>query len=131
MRQSYARKVWFSRFDASVLHRRAGRYEFDSYLDFLFDHRGIYGNIVCQYTGWYGAEDLAGFFGRNVFHCGVLDRSSDFSRGLSEKLGRPFVLPTENRTAGERPAITMRQRSILEQIYSRDLTLYEWVRAHT
>lgn len=127
MRVGYGRKSWINRFDASVLHKRAGRLDFDSYVDFLFTHRGIYGNIASQYIGWDGAEDLSGFFTQNVFHCGVLERSGDFARALSQKLGRPFALPLENRMTGERPAITVRQRSLLEQIYSRDITMYNCV----
>lgn len=127
MRRGYARKPRLNRFDASVLHKRAGRLDFDSYLDFLFTHRAIYGDIASQYLGWNGADDLAEFFAARVFHCGVLDRSEDFARTLSQKLGRPFALPVENRSAGERPEITARQRSLLEQIYARDIVMYNWV----
>ena len=130
MRQAYARKPWLNRFDASVLHKRAGRLDFDSYLDFLFAHREIYGDIASQYLGWNGADDLAQSFGRHVFHCGVLERSEHFARGLAEKLGRPFALPAENRTAGARSDLTVRQRSLVEQIYSRDIDLYNFVQAN-
>src|SRR5215469_6996116 len=41
MRRGYARKPRLNRFDASVLHKRAGRLDFDSFLDFLFAHRMI------------------------------------------------------------------------------------------
>ena len=130
MRRGYARKSRLNRFDASVLHKRAGRLEFDSYVDFLFAHRAIYGDIASQYLAWNGADDLADYFARHVFHCGVLERSEDYARRLAEKLGRPFALPRENRTVGERPGITARQRSLLEQIYARDISLYDWVRAN-
>lgn len=127
MRRGYLRKSPLNRFDASVLHKRAGRFDFDSYLDFLFEHRAIYGDIASQYLGWNGADDLAEFFARHVFHYGVLERSEEFARGLSEKLRRPFALPVENRTAGERPETTAHQRRLLEQIYACDLQLYQWV----
>jgi hypothetical protein len=130
MRRGYARKPRLNRFDASVLHKRAGRLDFDSYLDFLFAHRGIYGDIASQYLGWDKREDLPAFFARNMFHCGVLERSEAFARGLTEKLGRPFALPAENRTAGERPEVTARQRTLLEQIYAGDIVLYNWVSAN-
>jgi hypothetical protein len=131
MRRGYASKPRLNRFDAGVMHKRAGRLDFDSYLDFLFAHRAIYGDIASQYLGWDGQEDLASFFARDVFHCGMLERSDEFERALSEKLGRLFVLPTENRTAGERPEITARQRELLEQIYARDIALYDWVNANS
>ena len=130
MRGGFLRKSRFNRFDASVLHKRAGRLDFDSYLDFLSAHRAVYGDIACQYIGWDRSEDLAQFFARNVSHCGVIERSEDFARRLSEKLSRPFALPVENRTAGERLAITHRQRALLEHIYARDLALYNWVNAN-
>lgn len=131
MRFGYGRKAWINRFDASVLHKRAGRLDFDSYVDFLFAHLGIYGNIASQYVGWNGVDGLAEFFAQNVFHCGVLERSDDFAHTLSQKLGRPFALPIENRTTGERPAITARQRSLIEQIYSCDTVLYNWVKENS
>lgn len=130
MRRGYAQKPWLNRFDASVLHKRAGRLDFDSYLDFLFAHREIYGDIASQYLGWNGADDLATFFARHVFHCGVLERNEEFARGLADKLRRPFALPVENRTVGERPDITARQRSLLEQIYARDMKLYNFVQVN-
>ena len=130
MRRGYARKTWANCFDASVLHKRAGRLDFDSYLDFLFTHRAIYGDIASQYLGWNGIDDLSEFFARNVFQCGVLERSDDFASGLSEKLGRAFALPVENLATGEPPEITRRQRALLEQIYARDTILYDWVGAN-
>lgn len=131
MRRGYARKTWANWFDASVLHKRAGRLDFDSYLDFLFAHRAIYGDIASQYLGWNGKDDLSEFFARNVFQCGVLERSEDFARALSAKLGRAFALPIENRATGEHPEVTPRQRALLEQIYARDTVLYDWVGAHS
>jgi hypothetical protein len=130
MRRSYARKSRLNRFDASVLHKKAGRLDFDSYLDFLYAHRMIYGDIVCQYLGRDGSEDLPQFFSRNVLHCGLLEQSEHFARGLSEKLGRPFALPMTNQAAGERPEITQYQSTLLQQIYARDLALYDWVRTN-
>ena len=127
MRRAYSRKSRLNRFDSSVLHKAAGRYDFDSYLDYLWEHRHIYGNIACQYLGWNGEDDLAHFSAQNVFHCGVLERSSEFARGLSERLGRPFILPHENRESAVRPPLTTSQHAKLEQIYVRDLELHEWV----
>jgi hypothetical protein len=126
MRRGYARKYRLNRFVASVLHKKAGRLDFDSYLDFLHAHRTSYGDIACQYLGWNGSEGLPQFFARNVFHCGVLEEGDDFARGLSEKLERPFALPRTNRTAGERVPLTRSQRAMLEQIYARDIELYQW-----
>jgi hypothetical protein len=128
MRRGHLRKPPLRRFDSSVLHKAAGRYDFDSYLDYLFDRRHIYGDIACQYLGWDGGEDIAAFFARHVFHCGVLERSQEFAEGLTEKLGRPFALPHDNREPTQPPEITPSQRAKLEQIYPRDIQLYGWVR---
>lgn len=127
MRRSQLRKTPLRRFDSSVLHKAAGRYDFDSYLDYLFDRRAIYGDIACQYLAWDGSEEISEYFARNVFHCGVLERSEEFASGLAEKLGRAFALPHENREPASRPEITAAQRAKLEQIHERDLSLYAWV----
>ncbi|MGH6888037.1 MAG: hypothetical protein ACREHF_02385 [Rhizomicrobium sp.] len=130
MRRGFLRKPRWGRIDASILHKAAGRYDFDSYLDYLFSHRAIYGDVACRYLGWNGRDDLERFFALNVFQCGVLERSADFATALAEKLGRPFALPHENRVEDERPAFTRAQRAKLEAIYPRDLELYGRVRSH-
>jgi hypothetical protein len=127
MRRGQLRKPPLRRFDSSVLHKAAGRYDFDSYLDYLFDLRHIYGDIACRYLGLNRDEDFSRFFARHVFHCGVLELSQEFAAGLGEKLGRPFSLPHENREPAQRPEITAAQRAKLEQIYRGDMRLYEWV----
>jgi len=129
MRQSFLRKRRLNRFDASVLHKAAGRCDFDSYLDFLSAHREIYGDIACRYLGWDGTEDIERFSTRDVFHWGALEQSGSFARGLAEKLGRSFSLPHANRVAVERSPVTPAQREKLERIYAQDMILYEWVRA--
>jgi hypothetical protein len=130
MRRGQLRKPPLRRLDSSVLHKVAGRYDFNSYLDYLFERRHIYGNIACQYLGWDGSEGIPNFFAHNVFHCGLLERSEAFADGLAAKLGRSFALPHENREPGLRPEITSAQRKKLEQIYQRDIELYEWVRGN-
>lgn len=130
MRRGYLKKPPLSRFDASVLHKAAGRYDFDSYLDYLLAHRAVYGDVACRYLGWNGDEDLARFFAANVFHCGVLERSAEFEQGLSEKLGLAFALPHENRVAVERPTLTRAQGARLEAVYPRDCELYDWVNSN-
>lgn len=130
MRRGYLEKPRLGRFDASVLHKAAGRYDFDSYLDYLLAHRAIYGDVACRYLGWNGHDDLARFFAANVFHCGVLERSAEFEQGLSEKLGLAFALPHENRVAVERPALSHAQGAKLEAVYPRDCELYDWVNSN-
>ena len=130
MRRGQLRKTPLRRFDSSVLHKAAGRYDFDSYLDYLFDRRAIYGDIACQYLGWDSNEEISEFFARHVFHCGVLERTPEFAEGLAAKLGRPFALPHENREPARRPEITAAQRSKIEQIYSRDMAMYEWLNSN-
>jgi hypothetical protein len=127
MRRGQLRKPMFRRIDSSVLHKAAGRYDFDAYLDYLFDRRHIYGDIGCQYLGWDDSEEISTFFARCVFHCGVLERSAEFAVELGDKLGRPFSLPHENREPASCREITAKQRSRLEQIYPRDIVLYDWV----
>ncbi|HWE05084.1 MAG TPA: hypothetical protein VG274_00140 [Rhizomicrobium sp.] len=130
LRRKYLRKPRLNRFDASILHKAAGRYDFDSFLDFLSEHQSVYGDIACRYVGWDGQEDLAGFFTRYIFHSGVLERSDEFAHAIAEKLGRPFSLPHENRDTKERSPVTGAQRAKLERIYARDILLHEWARTH-
>lgn len=130
MRRGYLKKRRLGRLDASVLHKAAGRWDFESYLDYLLAHRAIYGDVACRYLGWNGRDDLARFFGDNVFHCGVLERSAEFEQGLAEKLGCRVDLPHENRVGFERPALTRAQAAKLEAIYSRDFELYNWVNSN-
>jgi hypothetical protein len=130
LRRNYLGKPRLNRFDASILHKAAGRYDFDSFLDFLAAHQHVYGDIACRYVGWDGQEQLAGFFARYIFHGGVLERSDEFARDVAEKLGRPFSLPHENRDTTERSPVTGTQRAKLERIYARDILLHEWARTH-
>jgi len=128
-RQSYANRNIFNRWDTGVMPKVAGARDFGGFLDFLFEHREAYGNLASRYVGWNGAEDLAGYFSRNVFHCGVLEESERFAAGLSEKMGKRLEFPHQNRLQREAAAeITRAQRSKIEQIYPLDFTLYEWVR---
>ncbi len=130
MRRGQLHKAPLRRFDSSVLHKAAGRHDFDSYLDYLFDRRHIYGDIACQYLGWTGEEKVSDFFARHVFHCGVLERSKEFAEALATKLGSPFSLPHENREPSSRPDFTPSQGNKLEQIYPHDMELYAWVGKH-
>ena len=128
LRRNYLRKPPLNRFDASVLHKAAGRYDFNSFLDFLSAHQIVYGDIACRYMGWDGVEDLPAFFSSNVFHCGVLERSDEYALRLAEKLGKPFSLPHENREIAVRAPLTLVQRAKLERLYARDMALYQWVK---
>ncbi len=129
-RQAFGTKFFFNRFDAGVMPKVAGRRDFDGFLDFMLEYRERYGNLASRYVGWDGQEDLSAYFARNVFHSGVLEEPEHFAAGLSEKLGKPLSFPHVNRVESEIARdITPAQRSKIEQIYSNDFTLYEWVRA--
>ncbi len=128
-RQGYFKKPWFNRFDAGVLHKAAARLSFAGYLDFLIEHRELWGDIASTYVGWDGAEELSALFARNVFHAGVLEDSGRFAAGLSQKLGVPLALPHENRTGiTATREVTAAERARIERLYARDFTLYQWVR---
>lgn len=128
-RQGYFKKPFFNRYDAGILHKASARYSYVGYLDFLLDHREIYGNIASAQLGWDGTENLGTFSSTNIFHAGVLEKWDRFATGFSEKLGRPLHFPHENRTN----MVTAREigaeaRSKIERLYERDFVLYEWVR---
>jgi hypothetical protein len=130
-RQGYFKKPWFNRFDAGILPKAAARYSFEGYLDFLAEHRALYGNLASRYVGWNGSDDLALFFRRNVFHAGTLEQHDAFAEGLSEKLRRKLDFPHENRTrTAAALKIAAGARARIERLYARDFVLYEWVRDH-
>jgi len=130
-RQGYLARGPFRRFDSGMRHKAAGKYDFDGFLDFLLDNRKQYGDVAARYIGWNGEENLDGFFARNVFHSGVLERGDAFEKGLSDKMGAKLSFPHKNRTKKKYDAgLTAAQQSKIEQIYSRDFALYEWQLAH-
>ena len=128
-RQGYLRKPLLNRFDAGVLHKAAARYDFEDYLDFLLDHRHLYGNWASVQIGWDGKTDLRNYFRRHMFHAGVLEQRDRFAAELSEKLGRPLSFPHENRTqAVKQKSVSAKARAKIAQLYDRDMQLYAWVR---
>jgi Sulfotransferase domain len=133
---NYSRDLYFGRnpvrrSTVATLAAVAGRYDFDGYLDFIAEHAGLYGNPASVYTGWDGAEDLAAFCARDVFHIGVLERRQHFADGLAQKLGTILSFPHENRTERDTPFdITPALRTRIERIHARDLAMYEWVKVN-
>ena len=106
--------------------KAAGRYDFNSYLDYLFDHR----------------ESMA--TSRAIIWAGTVPRSwRNISRAMSsiaaywseakrlrEDCPQSSAVPSQCRTktaTSPRPEITSAQRAKLERIYPGDLVLYEWV----
>jgi Sulfotransferase domain len=128
-RQVYERRNPLRRFTAALMPKMAGTRDFDGFLDFMDEHRAVYGNIASRYIGWDGDEKLGSYFARNVFHAGLLEQRDRFARELSEKTGKPLAFPHENSTTRRtETAITAAQRAKIERIYARDITLYEWAR---
>jgi len=125
-RQAYQNKAAISRIDMTTKHRIAGRFSFAGYLDFLLEHSEIYGNLAARYIGWNGRQPLDDYFAHHVFHAGVLEDSTGFSRGLGRKLGIAVRLPHENRTALRIAAPNAAERAKIEKLYPLDLALYEW-----
>jgi len=126
LNQGYFKKPPLSRFDASAKQRAAGRYSFGGYLDFLLEHVDVYGDLAARYLGWDGEEELAPYFARYVFHSGVLEEVETFARDLGEKIGRDVPFPHENATGRRRSTVAAGDRSRIERLFPRDVTLYEW-----
>lgn len=100
------------------------------YLDYLVEHGYAYGDVASRCLGWDGTEPLAGYFERNVFHAGVLEKASAFADGLAEKLGRPVAFPWVNSGLGRTAdGADPEARRRMERLYARDFELYEHVRA--
>ena len=129
-RRSFASRNVFGRLDTGVMPKLAGTRDYDGFLDFLFEHRAIYGNLASRYIGWDGAANLSDYFLRHVFHAGALEESERFASELSEKMGKRLAFPHANRVENNAAnPVTRAQRGRIEQIYPLDFTLYEWVRA--
>jgi hypothetical protein len=131
-RQNHLARNVFRRLDSKIQPKIAAKYGLTGYLDYLLERREAYGDLACRYLAWDGAEPLGGYFDRHVFHAGVLEDSTTFAAGLSDKLGRAVVLPWANSTV-ERAALSAdaEARRRIEQLYPRDFELYEHVRAES
>jgi hypothetical protein len=128
-RQKQLRKSCLARFDAHAVALTAAKYDFEGYLDFLAEHRNIYGDIASRYLGFDGV-DPAGFFQRHVFHAGILELAHDFSRGLAAKTGRRVGFPHLNKTDGwGRAELSHSAKRKIARLYERDFVIFEWLRA--
>jgi Sulfotransferase domain len=125
-RQSFRKKRLLERADAGLLPKMATRYSFTGFLDFLLEHKSVYGDIAAAYLGWRVDEPLGAFDAQNVFHCGVLEKPAAFVKGLSDRLGRLVEMPHLNRTFGAgADALDAAQKQRIEALYPRDFELYE------
>jgi hypothetical protein len=130
-RQVYERRHPVRRLTVALISKMAGTRDYDGFLDFMEEHRDVYGDISSRYIGWDGAENLSSYFARSVFHAGVLEERDRFAQGLSEKLGVPLAFPHQNQTVlKSETAITPAQRARIARIFPRDMALYDWARAH-
>ena len=121
-------KPRLSRFDAHAVALMAAKYDFEGYLDFLTEHRDIYGDIASRFLGFDGV-DPADFFQRNVFHAGILELANEFARGLAAKTGRVGGFPHLNETGGSKLAeLSQTARRKIAQLYERDFVLFDWLR---
>ncbi len=123
-RVGFLKKKPWQRFDAHLLAKAAGRYDFDGFIDFQRDHAEVYGDVAAGYLGWKGgmsASDVRA----TVWCWGVLDRAEAFAADLSDRVGRALSFPRSNVTAGkgeEKPTADQRRR--IEALSPRDHELY-------
>ena len=129
-RRNYLRKSALARFDSGAIQRVAASRGFESFLDFLLDHRHIYGDIAATYLGLAPWCDIRKFFGRHVFHAGVLERCEHFAQVLGEKMGAQVDFPhlNDSGSAHHVPLPASAKRKI-ERLYPRDFEVYEYLLA--
>lgn len=131
-RCNFLRRSPLNRIDSGVLPRIAAKTDFDSYIDFLFDHREIYGNIATAYLGLQPWDEIGRFFQRHIFHAGVLEENAVFSNVLGEKLGAQVQFPHLNVSgSADHVAIGTRARRKIELLYARDYEIYEFLAGAT
>jgi len=125
-REAYWNKPAIWRIDMPLKHRMAGRFSFSGYLDFLLEHRDIYGNLAARYIGWDGYQPLDAYFGRHVFHSGILEDSVGFIQGLARKLGTRAPFAHHNKTALSHASLSAAERAKIERLYPLDLMLHRY-----
>ncbi len=127
-RVNHLRKSRLCRLDSSTIPQVAAKCDFESYLDFLLEHRDVYGNIASSYLGIQESDDIGTFFRRHVFHAGVLEQSANFAETLGEKLGQPVEFPHLNQTgSGDYVPLRKSTKSKIERLYARDFAIYDHV----
>lgn len=127
-RQNFLRKSWIRKIDSSLLPQIAASRDFDGYVDFLWDHHQVYGNIAARYLGIAPRTDIKGFFERHVFHAGVLEQASHFARCLQEKMGARIEFPHLNaRGSAGHVALNAAAKRKIELIYAQDFDIYEYM----
>lgn len=131
-RSSFWKKSAWSRFDAGLAAKMAARYDFAGYLDFLSDHRDLYGDIACQHIGLRAGDDPSRYLAQHAFAIAALENVSGFARELADKTGHAVAADHLNRAAS--PAsltIGRSERRKIEQLYANDIILYDWCLAHS
>ena len=111
--------------------RAAGRYDFSGYLSYLDEHRALYGDLTWRFVcGDTVVDDPLTFVRDRYFHIGTIERLEPFLRGLGEKLGVPVAMRRDNVTAHrEATALKAADRPVFERVFSRDIAIYDAVRA--
>jgi hypothetical protein len=127
-RQKHLRKSPLERIDSSSIPRIAAKFDFESYVDFLLEHRRIYGDIAAAYLGIGESADIDSFFARHVFFAGVLERNEEFARGLGDRLGIRVQFPHLNGSGSARHVTLLAAtRRKLDDLYARDFAIYEYL----
>jgi len=112
--------------------KAAARYDFGSYLSFLMEHRTIFGNEACRYIiGASSYSDAYECLRNEYFHYGTLEALDKFADELGDKLGLTEIpLHHENKTITEGHASELgaNERTLIEQLYDRDLECWERIR---
>ena len=123
------RKKWlFQRFDAGLVAKAAHKYNFEGYLDFLREHKNVYGNIACKFLGIEDTRNIATHFAAHVFHIGRLEDLGSFVQGLRAKTGTPVNFPHLNKTASKAAtSFGSSESRKLEDLYAQDFELYHWL----
>lgn len=127
-RQNQLAKQPLTRLDSSTIPLVAAKFDFGSFVDFLLDHRDVYGDISAAYLGILPCTDIDAFFRRHVFHAGVLERSDQFARALGDKLGTHVQFPHLNASGSEQQVpLTAATKRKLDLLYGFDFAIYEYL----
>jgi hypothetical protein len=129
-RNTHKDKNILKKFRGAIVKKIAVKYDFDGFLDFLAEHKEIYGNQSTRYVGWNGSQDLSAFERENVFHWGTLEKYQEFLRGFYDKVGKTQSEGRIHKNAASQKfvaAVNKSQMSKIEGIFDLDLVLWDWL----
>ena len=124
-RAGYLKKQPWQRFDAHLLAAVAARRDFAGFLDFQIEHAAVFSDPAAAFLGWRRDQPLEPWLADNLWDWATLETAHALAARLAERLDRPAVFGSHNRTEAGRADIAADERRRVERLCARDYELYE------